>query len=172
MLILCTPTTGLLPRRSSHNSLRCAQPSLNPGQLNRSELWVPMSFTQAELVQGAGNWGYRLVGRLKPDTTAAQAQEDAAGAAREIMNNFPPALSSRRIHPRAQFAAGLADQAGPLLEQCSALEAQAIDQRPGIVIGGVGAIAALTASSRRSNSASLTALSRFGALTVSKVLCS
>ena len=31
---------------------------LVPGQLNRSELWVPMSFTQAELVQGAGNWGY------------------------------------------------------------------------------------------------------------------
>ena len=32
---------------------------LVPGQLNRSELWVPMSFTQAEMVQGAGNWGYQ-----------------------------------------------------------------------------------------------------------------
>ncbi len=30
---------------------------LVPGQLNRSELWVPMSFTQRELVQGSGNWG-------------------------------------------------------------------------------------------------------------------
>lgn len=72
---------------------------LAPGQLNRSELWVPMSFTQAELVQGAGAWGYNLVGRLKPGVTAAQAQQDAVAAAQEIMRNFPPALSSRRIHP-------------------------------------------------------------------------
>ena len=75
---------------------------LVPGQLNRSELWVPMSFTQAELIQGAGNWGYYLVGRLKPGVTPAQAQQDAVGAAQEIMRNFPPALSSRRIHPRVQ----------------------------------------------------------------------
>ena len=75
---------------------------LVPGQLNRSELWVPMSFTQAELVQGAGNWGYSMVGRLKPGVTPAQAQQDAGDAAREIMRNFPPALSSRRIHPAVQ----------------------------------------------------------------------
>ena len=75
---------------------------LVPGQLNRSELWVPVSFTQAELVQGAGNWGYYMVGRLKPGVTPAQAQQDAADAAREIMRNFPPALSSRRIHPAVQ----------------------------------------------------------------------
>jgi putative ABC transport system permease protein len=72
---------------------------LVPGQLNRSELWVPMSFTQTELVQGAGAWAYFLVGRLKPGLTPAQAEQDAAGAAQEIMRNFPPALSSRRIHP-------------------------------------------------------------------------
>ena len=72
---------------------------LVPGQLNRSELWVPMSFTQTELVQGVGAWGYFLVGRLKPGVTPAQAQQDAVGAAQEIMRNFPPALSSRRIHP-------------------------------------------------------------------------
>ncbi len=75
---------------------------LLPGQLNRSELWVPMSFTQAELVQGAGAWAYYMVGRLKPGVTPAQAQQDSAGAAREIMRNFPPALSSRRIHPLVQ----------------------------------------------------------------------
>jgi putative ABC transport system permease protein len=75
---------------------------LVPGQLNRSELWVPMSFTQAELVQGAGNWGYYMIGRLKPGVTPAQAQQDAGDAAREIMRNFPPALSSRRIHPAVQ----------------------------------------------------------------------
>jgi len=72
---------------------------LVPGQLNRSELWIPMSFTQAELVQGAGAWTNQMVGRLKPGITPAQAQQDAAGAAQEIMRNFPPALSARRIHP-------------------------------------------------------------------------
>jgi predicted permease len=75
---------------------------LVPGQLNRSELWVPMSFTQAELIQGAGAWSYYMVGRLKPGVTPAQAQEDAAAAAQEIMRNFPPALRSRRIHPAVQ----------------------------------------------------------------------
>jgi len=75
---------------------------LVPGQLNRSELWVPMSFTQAELVQGAGNWGYSMIGRFKSGVTPAQAQQDAGDAAREIMRNFPPALSSRRIHPAVQ----------------------------------------------------------------------
>src|ERR1700677_1009915 len=72
---------------------------LAPGQLNRSELWIPMSFTPAELVQGAGAWTNQMVGRLKPGVTPAQAQQDAAGAAQEIMRNFPPALSARRIHP-------------------------------------------------------------------------
>jgi len=76
---------------------------LVPGQLNRSELWVPMSFTQAERGQGsAGAWAYNMVGLLKPDITPAQAQQDAAGAAQEIMRNFPPALRSRRIHPDVQ----------------------------------------------------------------------
>ena len=85
---------GVMPRKFEF--------PLVPGQLNRSELWVPMSFTQAELVQGAGNWGYYMVGRLKPGVTPAQAQQDAGAAAREIMRNFPPALSSRRIHPAVQ----------------------------------------------------------------------
>jgi putative ABC transport system permease protein len=75
---------------------------LVPGQLNRSELWVPMSFTQAELIQGAGAWAYFMVGRLKPGVTPAQAQQDSESAAREIMLNFPPGLSSRRIHPLVQ----------------------------------------------------------------------
>jgi len=75
---------------------------LVPGQLNRSELWVPISLTQAELVQGSGNWGYYLVGRLKTGVTAAMAEQDAVGAAAEIMRNFPPALASRKIHPVVQ----------------------------------------------------------------------
>ncbi len=75
---------------------------LVPGQLNRSELWVPMSFTQAELIQGAGAWAYFMVGRLKPGVTPAQAQQDSVGAAQEIMRNFPAGLSSRRLHPLVQ----------------------------------------------------------------------
>jgi putative ABC transport system permease protein len=74
---------------------------LLPGRLNRSELWIPMSLTPDEL-QGQGGWSFYLVGRLKPGVTAAQAEQDAAAASREIMRNFPPALSQRRIHPLVQ----------------------------------------------------------------------
>jgi putative ABC transport system permease protein len=72
---------------------------LVPGQLNRSELWVPLSLTHDELTQGAGGWSFYMVGRLKPGVTPAQAQQNAAGAAQEIMRNFPPALARRHIHP-------------------------------------------------------------------------
>jgi len=61
---------------------------LVPGHLNRSELWVPMSFTQVELVQGVGAWSYYLVGRLPFGMLPEQAQQDALGAAREIMRKF------------------------------------------------------------------------------------
>jgi putative ABC transport system permease protein len=88
---------------------------LVPGQLNRSELWVPMSLTPGEL-QGQGGWAFYMVGRLKPGVTPAQAQQDAAGAAREIMRNFPPALSRRRIHPLvAPLGESTVAQARPLL---------------------------------------------------------
>jgi predicted permease len=75
---------------------------LVPGQLNRSELWVPMSFTQGELVSGAGSWNFNMLGRLKPGVTTAQALEDAKPAAQEIQRNFPPGMGSLRIHPVAQ----------------------------------------------------------------------
>jgi putative ABC transport system permease protein len=75
---------------------------LVPGQLNRSELWIPMSLTPEEIVRGAGGWSYYLVGRLKANVTPEQAQQDAIGAAREIMRSFPPALSRRRIDPLVQ----------------------------------------------------------------------
>ena len=62
-----------------------------------------MSFTEAERLQGsAGDWAYNMVGLLKPGITPAQAEQDAAGAAQEIMRNFPPALRSRHIHPSVQ----------------------------------------------------------------------
>jgi predicted permease len=60
-----------------------------------------MSLTPDEL-QGQGGWSFYMVGRLKHGVTPAQAQQDAAAAAREIMRNFPPALSRRRIHPLVQ----------------------------------------------------------------------
>ena len=75
---------------------------LVPGQLNRSELWVPMSFSQGELVNGAGSWNYRMVGRLKSGVTPAQAIEDMQPAVQEVMHNFPPGMGSLRIHPVVQ----------------------------------------------------------------------
>ena len=71
---------------------------LIPGQLNRCELWVPMSFTPDELTPVAGaSWGYHMVGRLKPGLTAAQAQSDAQRVAEDIMRNYPPMMASLRI---------------------------------------------------------------------------
>jgi putative ABC transport system permease protein len=75
---------------------------LVPGQLNRSQLWVPMSFSQGELVNGAGNWSYSMVGRLKPGISTAQALQEAQPVAREIERQFPPAMGSLRIHPLAK----------------------------------------------------------------------
>ncbi len=68
------------------------------GQLNRSELWVPMSFGPGELVNGAGSWNFRMVGRLKPGVTTAQAIADAQPALQEIQRSFPPAMGSLHIH--------------------------------------------------------------------------
>ena len=93
---------------------------LVPGQLNRSELWVPMSFTPAELVQNVGAWAYYLVGRLKPGVTPEQAQQDALGVAQEIMRNFPPALATRRIVPSVQrLDEATVRQARPLIRTLS-----------------------------------------------------
>src|SRR5215469_562850 len=71
---------------------------LVPGQLNRSELWVPISFTEAELSPGgASNWSYQMVGRLKAGVTAEQAQADAQRVAQETMKNYPPFMASLHI---------------------------------------------------------------------------
>jgi predicted permease len=89
---------------------------LVPGQLNRSELWVPMSFTQGELVNGAGSWNYTMVGRMKPGVTAAQAVADMQPAAQEIMHNFPPGMGTLRIHPVVQsLNEATVSQARPLV---------------------------------------------------------
>jgi predicted permease len=68
------------------------------GQLNRTELWVPISFTDQELSPaGAANWSYGMVGRLKPGISSAQAQSDAERVAIEIMRGYPAMMSSLHI---------------------------------------------------------------------------
>jgi putative ABC transport system permease protein len=89
---------------------------LVPGQLNRGELWVPMSLTPDEIAEGAGGWGFYMVGRLKPGVTPALAEQDAAAAAQEIMRSFPPAFARRRIHPFVeQLNEATVAQARPLV---------------------------------------------------------
>ena len=69
-----------------------------PGQINRSELWVPMSFTEDELTPAsAANWSYRMVGRLKPGYSAKQAQTDAEVVAQQIMRGYPAMIANLRI---------------------------------------------------------------------------
>lgn len=88
---------------------------LVPGQLNRSELWVPMSFTQAEF-GNAGSWNYGMVGRLKPGVTATQALQDAKPAVDEIIRNFPPGMGSMRTHAVAKpLTEATVAQARPLV---------------------------------------------------------
>ena len=71
---------------------------LVPGQLNRSELWVPLSFGPGELTEGsAANWSYSMVGRLKPGISAKQAESDAVRVAQEIMRGYPAMMANLRI---------------------------------------------------------------------------
>lgn len=73
---------------------------LVPGQLNRSELWTPMSFQRDELSSvAAASWNYQMVGRLKPGVSAAQAQQDTEAVAQQINRAFPAFMSS--LHTRA-----------------------------------------------------------------------
>jgi predicted permease len=72
---------------------------LIPGQLNRSELWVPMSFTPDELSSvAASNWSYQMIGRLKPGISPEQAQSDANRVAQEIMAGYPADIANLRIN--------------------------------------------------------------------------
>ena len=72
---------------------------LIPGQLNRSELWVPMSFTVDELSpERASNWSYQMIGRLKPGISPAQAESDANRVAKEIMAGYPADMANLHIN--------------------------------------------------------------------------
>lgn len=66
---------------------------LQPGQLDRTQLWIPMSLTAEELSdQNAGAWGYQMVARLRDGVTLQQGAQDANRVAQEIMRNFPAGM--------------------------------------------------------------------------------
>src|SRR5580698_6292125 len=70
------------------------------GHLNRTELWVPMSFRTDELTTtAAANWSYSMVGRLKPDITPAQAVSDSTRVANETVRNYPAFMAGFTMHP-------------------------------------------------------------------------
>jgi putative ABC transport system permease protein len=73
---------------------------LGPGHLNRSELWVPISFTARELTESAaGSWNYQMVGRLRPGITPELARQDADRVAQETMRGYPAFMANFHIQP-------------------------------------------------------------------------
>jgi predicted permease len=70
---------------------------LLPGQLNRNEVWVPMSLTQNDLADN-GSWNSKMIGRLKPGVSAEQAQADSERVAMATARTFPGGLASISIH--------------------------------------------------------------------------
>jgi len=74
---------------------------LVPGQLNRSELWVPLSLTPGEL-DNQGSWSFRMIGRLKPNMSPALAQDDASRVAKQIERSFPGPMQSLHLQPVIQ----------------------------------------------------------------------
>jgi predicted permease len=73
---------------------------LIPGHLNRSELWVPFSFTAQELsATASANWSYQMVGRLKPGVSREQAVSDAGRVAAETVKNYPAFMAGFSIRP-------------------------------------------------------------------------
>src|SRR5277367_5441011 len=73
---------------------------LIPGHLNRTELWVPMSFRTDELTATASaNWSYSMVGRLKDSITPAQAVSDSTRVANDTVRNYPAFMAGFTMHP-------------------------------------------------------------------------
>jgi len=72
---------------------------LNPGHVNQSEFWLPLSLQPEEFTAGgAAAWNSRMVGRLKPGITAERAQSDTERVARDTMRDYPAYMHSLRIH--------------------------------------------------------------------------
>jgi len=75
---------------------------LNAGIANRSELWIPISFTRDDMSNGAWRWNFRMLGRLKTGVTPTQAQNDAQRVANEIMKDFPAFMGHPQIRSVVQ----------------------------------------------------------------------
>jgi predicted permease len=90
---------------------------LNPGHVNQSEFWLPLSLQPEEFTAGgAASWNSRMVGRLMPGITAEQAQSDAQRVARETMGDYPAYMRSLRIHAAVTpLKEDTVDQARPLV---------------------------------------------------------
>jgi len=72
---------------------------LNPGHVNQSEFWLPLSLQPEEFAAGAAaSWNSRMVGRLKPGISLEQAQSDAERVAQETMRDYPAFMRSLSIH--------------------------------------------------------------------------
>jgi predicted permease len=72
---------------------------LLPGHVDASQLWVPLRLQPDEFLAGeAASWGFRMVGRLKPGITPAQAQSDAERVAQATVRDYPAYMRSLRIH--------------------------------------------------------------------------
>ncbi len=88
---------------------------LTSGHLDKSELWVPMSFRPKQFTDEASSWSYRMVGRLRRGVTPENATSDAEQVAEETMRNYPAYM--RSLHITARIA--------PLREQ-TVREARAV----------------------------------------------
>jgi putative ABC transport system permease protein len=75
---------------------------LTPGHLDKSELWVPMSFKPGQFVDEASSWSYQMVGRLRRGLTPDEATSDAERVAEETMRNYPSYMSSLHITARVR----------------------------------------------------------------------
>lgn len=90
---------------------------LLPGQLSRSELWVPMSFAPDEISPAsAGGWNFQMIARLKPGVSAEQAQADANRVAQEIVAGYPSFMRSIRMSAQVRpLKEDTIEQVRPLL---------------------------------------------------------
>jgi len=64
-------------------------------QLDASELWVPMAFTDEERRSVGDNFGYHTVARLKPEVPLTKAQADVERVAQIIRDGYPATVRSQ-----------------------------------------------------------------------------
>jgi predicted permease len=72
---------------------------IQPGHLNHTELWVPLSLTPDERAPAnEGVWSYQMIGRLKDGVTVQHAASDVERVAQLVAANFPASMAAIRIH--------------------------------------------------------------------------